>query len=470
MLTRGWHPHRDAGILVPVIQTRQLAAPIRLEPGEARSLIVELSSGGWTPALLESERAVLRLAGLPEGGPPLRRPTRLARPVASEGDIFFREDGVYYVLSQGVIRTLDEEEFYAERREPNLEIGGIGDDADQLEAGLQELAAAVEAALRARLDGRRVRYMKFEWEPVAPSTSRLSNLRADEADEGGPAFEPASVAGDVVTAAHVLADPLTREILREISKAGLARQRDITARWTQRQRSDEASSSVEEARQAGLLSTEYLLECRLSGDQILRLSGRDDLDQGDRGDLVHAPCGRAFRDENLTEAYALSDLGQRLLQKSNWLTVWVTEKLVGLGIPVEAIFWNLSEAGEEVDILLEFLEEVWIFELKDRTFSAGDAYPFNYRRARYEATKAFIVTTDEVASDAKRIFDELAEQARRTARVALPMYIEGLEAVEPALRREIAQSARRFAVASLRPLTLSSGFDIPRLITQRFGP
>ena len=158
-----------------------------------------------------------------------------------------------------------------------------------------------------------------------------------------------------------------------------------------------------------------------------------------------------------------------LCEKSNWMTAWVTEKLVKVGIPVDAILWNLAEGGEEVDILLEFLEEVWIFELKDRPFSAGDAYPFNYRRARYGATRAFIVTTEHVAPDAKRILEELAAQARRVAPVMPPSYVEGLDAVEPALEREVARTAVGYASRRLQPLAASTGFDLRSVVAAGSG-
>jgi hypothetical protein len=358
--------------------------------------------------------------------------------------------------------------FDERQTEPFAELGAVGEDTEALDSGLNELADVLETALRSCLDGRRVRYMKFDWESPAPSTTRLSTLRENELGDGdAPAFDQADLANDAVAAADVLADPLAREVLREISRAGFARERDVTGRWTQRNRGAEVTDVVRQARKVGLLTTEYVLECRTTGDQILRLASQEDLDTGGHGDLIHPPCGRTFKDEAVSEGYGLTDLGERLVQKSNWMTVWVTERLRRVGVPVESILWNLSESGEEVDLLLEFLEEVWIFELKDRTFSAGDAYPFNYRRARYGADKAFVITTEEVAPDARRVFDELTDQARRAVQVVRPVYIEGLDAVEPELREHVARSAANLAAQQLQPLSVATGYDVRRVVEQR---
>jgi hypothetical protein len=72
------------------------------------------------------------------------------------------------------------------------------------------------------------------------------------------------------------------------------------------------------------------------------------------------------------------------------MTIWVTHKLSELGVPSEAVLWNLSESGDEIDIVVEFLGQLWIFELKDREFGSGDAHPFNYRRVRYHAQKQLL--------------------------------------------------------------------------------
>lgn len=79
------------------------------------------------------------------------------------------------------------------------------------------------------------------------------------------------------------------------------------------------------------------------------------------------------------------------------MTIWVTSLLNKLGVPLETILWNVSEAGDEVDILVDFLGQLWIFELKDsREFGSGCS-SLNYRQVRYRATKAIIITTEKVS-------------------------------------------------------------------------
>jgi hypothetical protein len=472
-----------------MIVTRRLRAPLKLEAKEVRAALGQISCESWSPALLGTEHQLLRAAGLPPDVPWSRVPMPLAgtrlRARAAPGDVFFRDEGVYYLISRGVLEDPYLPASLGDAEEAYVELGAIGEAPEPLDAGLAELTVAVEAALRATLDGRRVRYMRFEWVAPQPTGSRLAQVRATELGDGttadvdevvedpGPAqgtsFEKAELDDDTVRAADTMATPGIREFLQEISRAGFARERDLKQRWDQRNRWDEAAGWIADSRSTGILATEYLLECKNSGEQIIRLKDRTQLESGGHGGLVHASCGRTFAEENVSEGYSLSPLGQKLVQKSHWMTVWVTDRLRAAGIPMESILWNLSESGEEVDILLEFLNEIWIFELKDRTFSAGDAYPFNYRRSRYGADGAFIVTTDHVASDARRVFDELFDQSAATPRFPKPTYVEGLAKLEATLREHVARLETSFAGRQLTPLATWSGYDLRRIVLERLA-
>ena len=136
-------------------------------------------------------------------------------------------------------------------------------------------------------------------------------------------------------------------------------------------------------------------------------------------------------------------------------------------MPLNAILWNLAETGEEVDLLVEFMGELWILELKDREFGSGDAHPLNYRQVRYKATKAIVITTDKVSKDARRVFEDLAKE--RSGRAGVPIYIEGLNSVRDALAKEVSGASVRFAYQKLASLTILSGYDFRSIIAAKFG-
>jgi hypothetical protein len=225
---------------------------------------------------------------------------------------------------------------------------------------------------------------------------------------------------------------------------------------------------LEQVNKAGLVSLEHLLTCKRNGVGLTRLASASQIGDPSIGSLICGTCGQHFSQEQLLEGYALTDLGRKLVRRSRWMTVWITDLLAQLGVPIESILWNVAESGEEVDVVTEFLGQLWIFELKDREFGAGDAHPFNYRRVRYHAEKAIIVSTDKVSTDAKRIFKELQLETESRSPMGIVL-VEGLNAASDALSKEVSAAALKDATDRLSALSELTGYDLGRVIAQRFA-
>lgn len=136
-------------------------------------------------------------------------------------------------------------------------------------------------------------------------------------------------------------------------------------------------------------------------------------------------CGRSFRDEVIQEIYALTGEAKRLLDGSRWMTVWLTELLISAGVERDRIAWNATAGDDEIDIMIDAPGPRVFLELKDREFGLGDAYPFAFRVTRYGGTRGVIVSTDQVASEAKRFFTE-----QRSNMEAEIEFLEGADAIE----------------------------------------
>ena len=432
-----------------MLETRTLIAPTKLEPSDLPTILLKLSSDGWKPALLESQRTFLRLAGVEDkiSSLPMRDSdmfSRRLRPGTVGGDIFFRGTDLYYLVTSlgGEQWSVDVYgrllPYHQEGGQASLEIGIISSASPDLGERLKLFAVTLENAIKSSLDGRKTRHMAFDWRALEPGTPHLDAIVAAGKEDSGPKLAQAKLIPEEVEAATILSSKLARETLIELSQAGFARERDILGRKTKFQ--DDIRDALARLKQSGLLNAEYLLECKRAGASLTRLRSPEQLNSAEVGGLVCPACNSNFSQEALSEGYSVSDMGRQMSRKSHWMTVWVTEQLTKIGIPLESILWNIVESSEEVDLLVEFLGQLWIFELKDREFGAGDAYPLNYRQVRYKANKAIIVTTEKVSKDAKHVFEELARGAQR--RGSGPVYIEGIESAEDILRREVSDTSR----------------------------
>lgn len=451
-----------------MIRTLQARADFSLDTSEFRRVLLELHGEGWPPVGLSAELLVADLAGLSSAQVAERTlrsdPDRFAAHVAPAADAFVRDRAILYATAGDPRRGSSQE----------LEIGLIS--ALPPEEGstlLEGFADAIKSAVTRAMDGRRTRHFKFEWTPVAAGRSRLDRLcRTLEEDGAEVRFRVPELTEGAVTASQVLAHLENRNLLQEFSKAVFVREQDLLARRASKVDDIKATALI--LQEAGLVADEYLLQCRHASTPLVRLSSEQELEEMGADGLRCGTCGRNYGSELLLRGFSVSELGREMVDGSHWMTVWVTQRLVDLGVPADAILWNLEESSEEIDLVLELFGQLWIVELKDRNFQAGDAHPLNYRQVRYGAAQSLIVTTGTVGPDARRVFEDLANEARRRDRgfanpprdavPALPVFVEGLDAFDDVVGAQIAKAAEREAAIRLMPAAWSTGFELSRLI------
>ena len=465
-----------------MLVVKSFVSSFDIEIEQLLSVLDSLSSKNYCPAILESERTVAKLAGIDDKYSPynlrLAAPTLPTRRRASLGDIFFREDEIYYLVSvppdiRNTYINREEEEYYTltgeyyisagTDRNSKIEIGIFSGNPESLDASLNNFSNDVVQAVKATVDGRKVRHMDLSWNEVTATSKRLKQV-LDANEDQGVQFSRATIEEREMEASKLLAEPPVRKLLVEISKAGFVREQDLLQRKGNAQ--DVAGENLASLKKLGLVQSEFLLMCRQTGNRLTRLKSREQLNSDEVSTLSCPMCSRTFKDELLSEGYSVSELGRKLSMKSHWMTVWVSSLLVDLGVPEGAIFWNLTENGEEVDLIVDFFGSVWIFELKDREFGPGDAYPFNYRLVRYQADRAVIISTEKVSKDAKKVFTELERESRR--RGEQPVYIESLDKAPDILRGLISSAAIHNGVRRLGPLSSFSGYNLSTILKMRF--
>jgi hypothetical protein len=483
------HPPRRAVIAVQkilsnsqrrdsMLKTKTMTTMLKPLPQDLTPALMSLSEAGWQPAVLESNRIFAELAGVTDklDLEVLRRPRdSYRRRFSVAGDVFFRESDVYYMVANpGDYRIIDDVGRQVIRRtlegeERSLEVGIVSSEPEGIDERLELFAKSVEEALKSTI-GAQESSLTIEWHEIKPGTPHLDRITSVNQEESGTQFARAALTPECVQAAQVLSSRPNRDLLVELLQARFAREQDVLSRRPRYQ--EQIKKALGAMKSVGLIQTEFQLECKRTGTPLTRLSDPMQVEISQIADLICPSCGSKFSEETLLEGYSVSDLGRRMARQSHWMTVWTTNLLVRLGIPESGILWNISENGEEVDLLVEFLEELWIFELKDREFGAGDAHPLNYRQVRYEATKAVVFTTEKVSKDAKQVFEELQREARSSRivrRRGHPVYIEGLDNAENVLRREIADVTLGYARRRLAMIGEACGYNLGAVLSARFG-
>jgi hypothetical protein len=208
----------------------------------------------------------------------------------------------------------------------------------------------------------------------------------------------------------------------------------------------------------GLLVEEFLLTCRQDQHTICVVSAKSDIERSPADSLLCNVCGRRFSEENLQSIYGLTGMAKKLLDGSRWMSVWITELLKGSGVEAPCVKWSLQAGGEELDIMVEAFNSRVFFELKDREFGLGDAYPFVYRVARYGGLMGVVATTEKVSADAKKFFEE---EARSPARSFSDIVcLEGPDGIGTGISRTVRDLAFLEVRRALAPVSERTDIDL----------
>lgn len=460
-----------------MLHVQELGVHVSVNPTDVRSAMRAMADFGWTPAVLTTEDYFLSLAGLaPETlGPNVRLDQRRYRPREEEAtaEVFFSQDDIFFCLyarsDMGQIHAemSDPRRIAAAPDLPPLLVGIVTPEHEEAASRLVKFADCVRQSLGKVMDGRRFRHLDFSWEAPSSAQSPVASLVQKLDQEGAdPSFKEPDTTEEQVAASKVLAGEFARQLLIELSTAGgFAREQDILAKRGDKEESVKAM--LEQLTGVNLLRSEYLLQCRATSTPLTRIPDESALQEPSVAQLRCANCSRAYSEELCLLGLQVSPLGKTLLNGSHWMTVWVTDSLVDIGIPSHNIRWSLTETSEEIDIIAEVAGQLWIIELKDRDFGPGDAYPFSYRRARYGPDEAIIVTTGRVTEDAKRVFEELSREWH--GRGSEPLVIEGLENAEAAFKGAFQRATLWRAIEVVRPVARMTGFQLQRVVTAHYG-
>lgn len=460
-----------------MLHVRQLGVHVAFNADDMRRAIRAMGELGWTPATLTADDHFLSLADLEPGalGPDVRLDQRRYRRHDDDGvaEVFFSENDMYFCYASNDMWEL-QSELVDPRRGPRvarhippLVVGVITRKYEDVDVRLREFAESIQESLGRVMDGRRFRHLDFSWEPLGQAQNPVASLVERLQEEGAePTFKEPDSTPDDIAASEVMADESARQLLIELSSAGgFAREQDILAKRGDKEESVRAT--LERLTKVGLLTNEYLLQCRSTSTPLTRLPDKSALEEDSVASLRCANCSRAYSEELCLLGVQVTERGKALLDGSHWMTVWISNQLNNIGIPAENIRWSLAETSEEIDVIAEVAGQLWIIELKARDFGPGDAYPFSYRRARYGPDEAFVVTTGRVTEDAKRVFEELSREWR--GRGSEPQVIEGLENAEGEFRNALWRATLVQAMDVVQPVARLTGFQVGRVLGARYA-
>lgn len=259
--------------------------------------------------------------------------------------------------------------------------------------------------------------------------------------------KPAALSMDDMEDAALLVRPEQRLFLQRLIQVGKARSVDA--------RQDISAETVEPLLARGLVNKEFLVVCRKDSSTLCTAQSKEEI-EGVK--FRCSNCGRAFSDEHVQEIYAPAPRAKELTDGSHWMTLWITHLLLTAGVEMSQIAWGATAGEDELDIVASINGVTVFFELKDREFGLGDAYPFSSRVQRYGGDVGVILSMDRVAEE---VVKYLNEQRGPTIHA-----LAGMGKIESDLRKVLEGIAVNAVLYSVSMLTARSRVDVKPLLQE----
>lgn len=364
-------------------------------------------------------------------------------------DLFVDNQDIIYILNESVGYP------YSSRM---IEIGIITENKDTATKRLKKYVKQFEASLRAKIDGRRVRHMDLVW--YKPSDGDIIDTHVSYYKS----FSYPSISEIDSQIAFYLTDFEARMALRKIATQDLLRSSDMKS-----EHNKIVIENIEKLIKLNLVIGKTLIICRKNATIIAIIQSKGEV-TGQNTNVPYCPhCGRMFSEELMKESYIISDLGKKMTRGSHWMTVLITNSLIASGISEKNIIWNLTEDSEEVDCVVQFKDQVWIFELKDRNFESGDAHPLTYRAVKFKASKIIVLTTGKVTNEARNVFKDMSRSSRTDSSFGIPVYIEGLQFLQLAIDTLVKNETLMHVSKKAKQISLLAGMDFSPIFSKILG-
>lgn len=430
------------------IEFRTTQAELRND-GEIAGVSMQLSEKGYTPLFHSAFLSIASAAGLdpstfsrseifisPEPIILRRVPTEILM-----GELYFHGDHVFLMKPEQ--RRLTLAEIYHTSSPPAID----------------RFCSDVENAIKATVDGRRLRGMRFNWEQLNPM--EVGPRRRRVGTPGELQTRPAVYSEQDRVIAQALCENAVREALLKIVRYQKSRAYDVNR--------EHPTDVVNQLMDLGLVRKEYLVLCRDDSTPVVSCPDTSVLTSGS----MRCPkCQRSLSEEQVQDIYVATDEARKYTDGSRWMTIWVTILLEELGLSREHIKWNASVGEDEIDIVFTLNGSTVFVELKDREFGLGDAYPFLFRVDRYGADFGIIISTGRVDREVHNLLQATEEQFR-TVRPFRPerMFTRRIRCVEGPdvvgnLKGVISEISRSAAIALIQALwdIELEGIDVLRLL------
>jgi len=283
------------------------------------------------------------------------------------GEIFFTESDqlLYYLASE------DKE---------SIEAGTIltTDEGRQIFSGFKEKIRDTALIDKSHLTS---------WEPV-----ELENRQFELIKEETSTLEIDQMETE---AAFVMKDDNLRNLLKRINEKGSCFQDELM----RGEEDYDTPGMLNQLEILGLISKEFFIFCRKTGQQISRINSLASLEDARIHGFKCFNCGRIISEEKISPQVKCSKLGEKFSQANYWLALHLIYILEDMGIDIENIYYKTEKNNRVFDLFVNSYGHFFMFEIKDEPVRLEDVFMFLSRVNLFKPFRAILISSHPVPLD-----------------------------------------------------------------------
>lgn len=227
-----------------------------------------------------------------------------------------------------------------------------------------------------------------------------------------PDWQPAGVDGEVATtiagdaaavtpspkeieSARELENEAAQTLLGQIMATGSVFFNKLTASLSPTDRTT-TEKLIARFEDLGVVSKDFAVLCRKTGQQILRVSSRAAIEDPSQKTFKCFICGNPVSEELLDEIITVNDFGRKLLERDYWLVVRVLGALRAAGIPNSDVRIHTGE-GQITNFFVTINDQLYLLVLTNRKLTLEESYLVNAHVAAYHLSHVVVISTERVS-------------------------------------------------------------------------
>lgn len=197
-------------------------------------------------------------------------------------------------------------------------------------------------------------------------------------------------------------------------------------------------AALERFQKVGLAAKDYVILCQKTGQQILRASSGEAVEESLQKGFKCSLCGKPISQERIEELIVISDFGQKMLDRDYWLVVRAFGALETLGITQKEILVERSSAQAPI-IFFNLGGRPAVLVLKSAPFTLNDVYIIQAQVAAYGIALAVLVSNAKIPTIIKN-------NIRQGASACTFGFIENLDGFEEKLQLVLRERLREYII------------------------